>query len=60
MPYVRCMCCGQQFDLKIWTWYICDSCGYRICPACIGKHRGPYGCGTKCSQCQPGWLKKNK
>ena len=43
-----------------WTWYVCDTCGYRICMNCFGSHSGPgngYNMGgSKCSQCQTGWL----
>lgn len=52
---IRCMCCGKELPSS-WNWYVCDSCGYRVCPFCINKHRGLYGTGYKCSQCRFGHL----
>lgn len=57
--FIPCQKCGQQYT-EDWTWYVCDTCGYRICPSCFGSHSGPgngYNSGgNKCSQCQTGWL----
>ncbi|MBQ3580395.1 MAG: hypothetical protein II975_05320 [Bacteroidales bacterium] len=55
---VPCHCCGKQVPVE-WMWYVCDSCGYRVCASCLGKHRGPYnqGGGVKCSQCMSGTLR---
>ena len=58
--FIPCQKCGQQYT-EDWTWYICDTCGYRICTSCFGSHSGPgngynYG-GYKCSQCQMGYLR---
>jgi hypothetical protein len=55
--WIRCMCCGKESPAD-WNWYICDSCGYRVCPHCLGKHKGPYGAGFKCSQCRFGKMIK--
>ena len=57
--FIPCQKCGQQYT-QDWTWYVCDTCGYRICMNCFGSHSGPgngYNSGgSKCSQCQTGWL----
>ena len=57
--FIPCQKCGHQY-VEDWTWYICDTCGYRICMNCFGSHSGPgngYNVGGgKCSQCQTGWL----
>lgn len=59
MSFIPCQKCGQQYT-EDWTWYVCDTCGYRICMNCFGSHSGPgngYNSGGgKCSQCQNGWL----
>lgn len=56
--YISCYCCGGQFPVR-WMWYMCDSCGYRVCPSCFTKHSGYYNRsgGFKCSQCIGGFLK---
>ena len=57
--FIPCQKCGRQYT-QDWTWYVCDTCGYRICMNCFGSHSGPgngYNMGGgKCSQCQTGWL----
>lgn len=54
---IPCQCCGQQLPTS-WRWYVCDKCGYRVCPACLSKHRGQYSSGGyKCSQCAFGHMK---
>lgn len=57
--FIPCQKCGQQYT-EDWTWYVCDTCGYRICSSCFGSHSGlgnGYNSGgNKCSQCQTGWL----
>ena len=57
--FIPCQKCGQQHT-EDWNWYVCDTCGYRICMNCFGSHSGPgngYNLGgSKCSQCQSGWL----
>ena len=52
------MCCGKELPPSF-NWYVCDKCGYRICPFCLNKHRGPYSSsgGFRCSQCQFGVLR---
>ena len=56
--WIPCMCCGQQYVSDAWSWYVCDNCGYRICPNCLNCHSGPYAMngGYKCSQCMMGHL----
>lgn len=54
---IPCQCCGQQLPTS-WKWYVCDKCGYRVCPTCLSKHRGQYSSGGyKCSQCAFGHMK---
>ena len=55
--WIPCQCCGKQYPQE-WSWYVCDTCGYRICSHCLGSHRGPYGAGYKCSQCAWGHMKR--
>ena len=57
---IPCQCCGESIpaDFKS-SGYVCDKCGYRICPRCISKHRGKYSNGGfKCSQCAFGIIRK--
>ncbi|MBQ0113465.1 MAG: hypothetical protein KBT03_10070 [Bacteroidales bacterium] len=56
---IPCQCCGKQTPIQ-WMWFVCDSCGYRICASCLGKHYGPYNPngGIKCSQCMNGYLRQ--
>lgn len=57
--FIPCQKCGRQ-HVEDWPWYVCDTCGSRICMNCFGSHSGPgngYNVGgSKCSQCQTGWL----
>lgn len=57
--WIPCQCCGQQLP-QDWRWYVCDTCGYRICPSCLGRHSGPYGSGFKCSQCAFGHMQEKR
>ena len=55
--FIPCQCCGREYP-ENWNWYVCDTCGYRICHPCLSRHRGPYGSGGfKCSQCAFGNMK---
>lgn len=54
---IPCHCCGREFPSNL-TWYVCDKCGYRICPFCLTRHKGRYGAGLKCSQCAFGLMRK--
>lgn len=56
MAWIPCQCCGQEFGTGVSLWYVCDTCGYRVCMNCLSKHTGPYGVGFKCSQCAHGQM----
>ena len=61
MPVIPCNHCKKNmFPPPKAKWFICNLCNFRICPGCISKHKGPYGTGTKCSQCRQGFLKATK
>jgi hypothetical protein len=54
-----CQCCGKE-QPRNFLWYRCDQCGFRVCAACLSRHRGRYGTATggfKCTQCANGQLK---
>ena len=54
---LRCQCCGKEYP-RGFNWYVCNNCGFRICPFCLSKHQGRYSNGGfKCSQCFPGQMK---
>lgn len=57
--FIPCQKCGQQY-VETNNWFICNTCGYRICMNCFGSHSGPDNGhnigGYKCSQCQTGYL----
>ena len=54
---VTCKCCHRTMSDK-GHWFVCDSCGYRICPSCLSSHSGPFSSGGyKCSQCAWGHMK---
>lgn len=57
--WIRCQCCGREYPQN-YDWYVCDKCGYRICPHCLTSHGigSRYGNGYKCSQCAYGHLDK--
>ena len=53
---IPCQCCGKMLPPS-YNWFICDQCGFRVCPHCQGQHKGPYGNGGyKCSRCAFGHL----
>ena len=57
---VTCQCCHRTMSDK-GHWFVCDSCGYRICPSCLSSHSGPFSSGGyKCSQCAWGHMKKGR
>ena len=59
ISFIPCQCCGKVYPSD-YNWFVCDTCGYRICPFCIHTHSGRYSIGrggNKCSQCQNGWLR---
>jgi hypothetical protein len=56
---IPCQCCGKQLPAT-WNWWACNRCGFRVCPHCLGSHRGQYGTGFKCSQCPHGHMEQKK
>lgn len=54
---IPCQCCGKQLPTD-WNWFVCDKCGYRVCPSCLSRHKGRYSSGGfKCSQCAFGQMR---
>ena len=49
--WIPCQKCGDRYD-QSWGWWICDTCGYRICPSCLNK------IGFRCPQCIYGHFKR--
>lgn len=49
LMWIPCMNCGRMYD-ESWPWYICDTCGYRICPSCMNSF--------KCPKCTWGHMKR--
>ena len=59
--YVACMNCGKTAGASAGWWWVCDTCGYRVCSNCFSQHtgsiwKGKKG-GPKCTQCIQGFLK---
>lgn len=52
---ISCQNCGKQLPQN-WNWYVCNKCGFRVCPYCLSEHRGQYGSGYKCSRCAFGQM----
>ena len=42
--WIPCQNCGKELPSD-WSWYVCDKCGFRVCPSCLGSHKGPYSSG---------------
>ena len=38
--WIPCMNCGKEYD-QSWPWWVCDTCGYRICPSCMNSFKFP-------------------
>ena len=54
---IPCQCCGKELP-DSWNWFVCDKCGFRICPFCFSRHHVKYSSGGfKCSQCAFGQMK---
>ncbi|WP_431026741.1 hypothetical protein [Lysinibacillus sp. LZ02] len=51
MGFIPCQKCKQTFS-KEWFWYVCDTCGFRVCHACHAIQ------GRKCEECAFGWMKE--
>ena len=47
--FIPCMCCGRELPDN-WSWWVCDKCGYRVCPSCFPSY--------KCPKCTWGWMKR--
>ena len=55
---IPCQHCGKELPTN-WSWFICDKCGFRVCPSCLCKHKGQYSSGGfMCSQCAFGQMKQ--
>ena len=58
---VACMSCGKQASLSVSWWWVCDTCGYRVCSSCFSQNSGPLWKadkgGVKCKHCFPGILR---
>ena len=53
---ITCQSCRSEYT-KSWNWFVCKDCGFRVCPHCLGSHKGPYSSGGfKCSQCAFGQM----
>lgn len=56
--WISCQHCGRELPSE-WSWYVCDKCGFRVCPTCLGSHKGPYSSGGfKCSKCAFGHMEQ--
>jgi hypothetical protein len=53
---IPCQHCGKMLP-QAWNWFICNQCGFWVCPHCLSEHRGQYGRGFKCSRCPFGQMK---
>ena len=49
--FIPCMCCGRELP-DDWSWWVCDTCGYRVCPSCFPSY--------KCPKCTWGHMKKTQ
>ena len=38
--FIPCMCCGKELP-DDWSWWVCDTCGYRVCPTCFPSYKCP-------------------
>ena len=57
---IPCQCCGHMLP-QDYGWFVCDQCGFRVCPYCLSTHTGTYGNGGyKCSRCPNGHLDLKK
>ena len=53
---IPCQHCSKELPNN-WSWFICDKCGFRVCPSCLSSHKGQYSSGGfKCSQCAFGHM----
>lgn len=57
MPYmIPCQHCGKMLPQN-WKWWICDQCGFRVCPHCLSEHNKNTGPGFRCSRCAYGHMR---
>ena len=57
IPY---QCCRTELPTS-WSWFVCNKCGFRVCPSCLGRHKGEYSSGGfKCSQCAFGTMEQKR
>ena len=55
---IPCQYCGKELPTS-WSWYVCDKCGFRVCPFCLSRHIGRYSSGGyKCSRCAFGIMRQ--
>ncbi|WP_158217616.1 hypothetical protein [Lottiidibacillus patelloidae] len=47
---IPCQECRTEYA-KDWTWFVCDTCGKRICHQCLAT------VGYKCNDCAFGYFK---
>lgn len=53
---IPCQNCGKTLPQN-WNWYVCNQCGFRVCPYCLSDHKGQYSNGGyKCSRCPFGQM----
>jgi hypothetical protein len=53
---IPCQHCGKMLPQN-WRWFICNTCGFRVCPQCLSLHHSQYGRGFKCSKCPFGQMR---
>ncbi|MFN9372925.1 MAG: hypothetical protein ACK6D3_13685 [Planctomycetaceae bacterium] len=57
---IRCAVCRVMLPTS-WPWHICNQCGFRVCPNCLGNHKGDFSLGGyKCSQCPHGTMEHRR
>ncbi|WP_147271969.1 hypothetical protein [Marinilabilia salmonicolor] len=55
--FIPCMNCGKQQTNNHSFWFVCNTCGFRICLSCLNHQKGPHGGqGRKCGQCTFGFM----
>lgn len=60
MSYMACPCCGRLYGPGS-MWFVCDTCGFKVCIFCCDKHKGFYSNGGfKCSQCSSGQMHQKR
>jgi hypothetical protein len=57
---IPCQSCRKELPTN-WNWFVCNKCGFRVCPHCLGTHKGQYSNGGfKCSQCAFGQMEQKR